>query len=33
MKIEGLKDLLKEADELTVIFTSVGKTAKQSIPK
>lgn len=28
-----LQDLLKEADELTAIFTASGKTAKQNNPK
>lgn len=33
MKIEKLKELLKEADELTAIFTATGKTAKSNNPK
>jgi four helix bundle protein len=30
---EKLKDILKEADELTAIFTASGKTARQNNPK
>jgi four helix bundle protein len=30
MNTERLKDLTKEADELTAIFTATGKTAKQN---
>jgi len=33
IKIERLNELLKEADELTAIFTASGKTAKQNNPK
>lgn len=33
MKPERVKDLLKEADELTAIFTAAGKTAKLNNPK
>lgn len=33
MKAERVKDLLKEADELTAIFTAAGKTAKANNPK
>lgn len=33
MKIERLKELLKEADELTAIFTATGKTAKSNNTK
>jgi four helix bundle protein len=28
LEVDKLKDLIKEADELTAIFTSIGKTAK-----
>jgi|YNPMSStandDraft_1061717.scaffolds.fasta_scaffold94381_2 four helix bundle protein len=33
IKIERLHELLKEADELTAIFTASGKTGKQNNPK
>ena len=33
LKKERLPDLLKEADELTAIFTASGKTARQNNPK
>jgi four helix bundle protein len=33
LNIEKLKDVLKEADELTAIFTASGKTAKQNSPR
>jgi four helix bundle protein len=33
LKKELLIDVLKEADELTAIFTASGKTAKQNIPQ
>ena len=33
VKEERLKDLLKEADELTAIFTATGKTTKQKLQK
>ena len=33
LKGEKLETLLKEADELTAIFTASGKTAKQNNPK
>ena len=33
MKKERVSDLIKEADELTAIFTATGKTAKQNNPK
>ena len=33
LKKEKLQDILKEADELTAIFTASGKTAKHNNPK
>jgi len=33
LKKEKLQDMLKEADELTAIFTASGKTARQNNPK
>jgi four helix bundle protein len=33
LKKEKLQDVLKEADELTAIFTATGKTARQNNPK
>ena len=33
IKNEKLQDMLKEADELTAIFTASGKTARQNNPK
>ena len=33
LKKEKLQDMLKEADELTAIFTASGKTAKKNNPK
>jgi len=33
LKKEKLQDLVKEADELTAIFTASGKTARQNNPK
>ena len=33
IKKENLKDMIKEADELTAIFTASGKTARLSNPK
>ena len=33
LKKERLQDMVKEADELTAIFTASGKTARQSNPK
>jgi four helix bundle protein len=33
LKVEKIKDLLKEADELTAIFTATGKSAKQNRSK
>ncbi len=33
LKIKELKDIIKEADELTAIFTATGKTAKKNNPK
>ncbi len=33
IKKEKLQDMLKEADELTAIFTASGKTARQNNPK
>jgi four helix bundle protein len=33
LPVEKLLDMLKEADELTAIFTASGKTARQNNPK
>jgi len=33
LKKEKLQDMVKEADELTAIFTASGKTARQNNPK
>jgi hypothetical protein len=33
LKKEKLQDIVKEADELTAIFTASGKTAKLNNPK
>ena len=33
LKKEKIQDMIKEADELTAIFTASGKTARQNNPK